>query len=290
MQFQAFYDQTLALIEAERIETALPMLVGQLFNARTTGTHWDKVKADLHDHPLYPVLLQDPANDRCVRKPRGYAGDAALIDFYYDRRPPEDTSPLGRLQFSVTNEFQSAQGVRMRRDHAQGVIERAWSEGKRICSLACGHLREADDLVGNDLSNVVAVDQDRLSLEEVRRKHGASLTIVQANVFSYLQRAARSGTQFDLIYTLGLTDYLDERAMQLLHRLAHSCLAPGGRFMLANFVPQHLAVGWLDAIMDWHLIYRDEIDLAKFAFEAGLVPKTWRDPSGCIAWCEMEKR
>jgi hypothetical protein len=43
----------------------------------------------------------------------------------------------------------------------------------------------------------------------------------------------------------------------------------------------------MDAVMDWHLIYRTEADLQGFARDIGLTPRTWLDQSGSIAWCEM---
>jgi hypothetical protein len=109
----------------------------------------------------------------------------------------------------------------------------------------------------------------------------------EANVLHWLRGAASRGEKFDLIYTLGLTDYLDDRAMRLLHKLMKACLAPGGQIFLANFVPDHLARGWLDAVMDWHLIYRTEADLQGFAVDIGMTARTWTDPTGCIAYCEM---
>jgi hypothetical protein len=57
--------------------------------------------------------------------------------------------------------------------------------------------------------------------------------------------------------------------------------------LLANFLPFHLGTGWMDAVMDWHLIYRDEAELEGYAREIGMAPKTWRDATNSIAWCEM---
>ena len=110
-------------------------------------------------------------------------------------------------------------------------------------------------------ARAVLVDQDPLSLDQIRAKHGRAINLVEANVFRYLREAAKAGETFDLIYTLGLTDYLDTRSMQLLHKFMKACLAPNGRLLLANFVPDHLSTGWMDAVLDWHLIYRDEREL-----------------------------
>ena len=66
-----------------------------------------------------------------------------------------------------------------------------------------------------------------------------------------------------------------------------SCLAPGGRIVLANFAPNHLSIGWMEAVMDWQLIYRDEAELEGYSQEIGLVARTWRDPTDSVVWCEM---
>jgi SAM-dependent methyltransferase len=125
-------------------------------------------------------------------------------------------------------------------------------------------------------------------LEVIRASHRDLVNVHEANVFRFLRAAAARGDTFDLIYTLGLTDYLDTRAMQLLHRLMLACLAPGGRILLANFLPSHLAVGWMDAVMDWHLIYRDDDELMGYADEISLSARTWRDPTGSVVWCQMQ--
>jgi extracellular factor (EF) 3-hydroxypalmitic acid methyl ester biosynthesis protein len=287
MHHERFYDQTLSLIEQGQIPLALPMLVGKLYNAHSDAINWDETRASFHKHPLRSVLLEDPYLAHCVAKPRGYAGDAALIDIIYDRKLPEDVSAQAAAIFGITTAFPTCEAVRLRREYAETVVSTAWQKGKRICVLACGHFREGDALIGEDMSNIVAVDQDPLSLDVVRAHHGETMRCVEANVFNYLRGAVSQGEKFDLIYTLGLTDYLDDRAMRLLHKMMRACLAPGGTMLLANFRPFHLSTGWMDAVMEWQLIYRSEEELASFAREIGLTPKTWADPTGCIAWCEM---
>jgi extracellular factor (EF) 3-hydroxypalmitic acid methyl ester biosynthesis protein len=287
MQNERFFDQTLSLIEQGQSPLALPMLAGKLYNAHSDAINWDETRASFHRHPLRTVLLEDPYLAHCVAKPRGYAGDAALIDIIYDRKLPDNVSTQAAQIFAITTAFPTCDAVRLRREYAQKIVSTAWQKGKRICVLACGHFREGDALIGEDMSNLVAVDQDPLSLDVVRRNHGETMTCVEANVFNYLRGAVARGETFDLIYTLGLTDYLDDRAMRLLHKMMKSCLAPEGTILLANFRPFHLSAGWMDAVMEWQLIYRSEEELAGFAREIGMTHKTWADPTGCIAWCEM---
>jgi SAM-dependent methyltransferase len=285
---ERFFDQALALIESRQIETGLTLLAGHLFAAQNDSFSWSETRATLRSHPLQAVLLEDPFSAYSVRRPRGYPGDAGLIDIIYNKVAPGEISPLGRDVFDVTIRFQASEAVRHRRDHAETVVSAAWQAGKRILVLACGHFREGDPLIGQDLGNITLVDQDPLSLDYVRVNHADRVQLHEANVFRYLRAAAGRGETFDLIYTLGLTDYLDARAMQLLHRQVKACLAPGGTFLLANFLPGHLSTGWMDAVMDWHLIYRDGRELESYAREVALRARSWHDPTDSVVWCEME--
>ena len=293
MHTQRFFDQTLDMIERGHARQALPMLAGKLYNAATDRRSWAQTRATLWQHRLHTVLLEDPFCARSVTRPRGYPGDAGLIDIIYDKAAPATTTARGRQLFDITVHFQAPEGVRQRRTHAEAMVGAAWQQGKRILVLACGHFREGDALIGKDVSNITLVDQDDVSLAVVRDNHGdrphvrTAPDIHTANVFRYLRSAASRGERFDLVYTLGLTDYLDTRAMQLLHRLVKACLAPRGTFLLANFLPDHLGTGWMDAVMDWQLIYRDETELEGYAAAVGLKPRTWRDTTSSIAFCEM---
>lgn len=281
------FDQILGEIERGEAATAAVFLVGMMTNQLREPTGFAQLRSTLRAHPLHRALLEDPFSARAYAKPRGYAGDAVLIDYIYDRLPPPDTSPTGKAIFAASTRFQGSQGVCERRNHAEAVLSRAWSQGKRICAIACGHLREADALVGKDLRNIVAVDQDPLSLGVVASQHDGRIGLVEANAITYLRNAARDGERFDLIYTLGLTDYFDERAMRLLHKLMKQCLAPGGRIMVANFLPGHLSTAWMDAVMDWHLVYRTEAQMESYAREIAMRPHLFRDASNSIVFCEM---
>ncbi len=287
MHDERFFDQTLDMIKPGTVQTVVPLLIGYLHNATADPARWAETRANLHRHALHPVLMQDPLAAHSASRPRGYPGDAGLIDLLYDMQPPVGVSDMAREFFGVTVQFQAPEAVRQRRIVAERLVAEANEAGQRVLVLACGHFREGDPLTGSDLRNFTLVDQDPLSLDRVRARHGDAIQLIEANVFRYLRDAAKQEQTYDMIYTLGLTDYLDTRAMQLLHQLMKSCLVPNGRILLANFVPHHISVGWMEAVMDWHLIYRDEAELEGYAREIGLTAKTWRDPTDSVVWCEM---
>jgi hypothetical protein len=281
------YDQIHDMLNDDEVAGGLYLLAGILNSLQLDQTSWPASRQAFRAHRLHEYLLNDPYTAHAFVKPRGYPGDAALIDLIYDRRLPSGTSAAGARLFEITTDFPVARAVRRRREIARRMLTEACERGARVCVLACGHLREADALAGADLANVTAVDQDELSLAVVAERHGERINLVRRNVIGFLRAAARAGDSFDLVYTLGLTDYLDDRTMALLLSLAARCLAPEGRMFLANFRPQHLASGWIDACMDWHLVCRDEVDLARHAEDAGLRASTFIDESAAIAYCEM---
>lgn len=63
--------------------------------------------------------------------------------------------------------------------------------------------------------------------------------------------------QFDLIYSAGLYDYLETPVAERLPQVLFDLLNPGGQLLYANFAPDIPAVGYIEEIMDWWLIYRD---------------------------------
>jgi hypothetical protein len=282
-----FYDQILEMLKDDQVEEAVYLLAGALNVLLIDDSDWSESREFLREHPLHQHLLLDPYIARAFERPRGYAGDAELIDFIYDQTAPPGTDAVGIRLFDVTTNFPVAGAIRQRMEIARQMVAEAAPSGARICSLACGHFREGDELSGKELANITAVDQDALSLARIEHRHGSAVNLVERNVLGFLRDTASRGQTFDLIYTLGLTDYLDDRSLALLLKLAQRCLAPGGRMFMANLQPQHLAAGWIDACMDWHLIYRSEAQLAAFAVERGMTAETFSDALATVAYCSM---
>lgn len=282
-----FFDLSLSLMDADLHETAVPSLIGYLQAMRDRAELWPMVRDSLAGHSLHGRLLQDPMASRSFSKPRGYAGDAELIDMIYFSRAPLGTTVEGQKLMALTCVSTSAIAVRTRRDHAERRLHEALTSGARVLSLACGHFREGDNVPRAHLGQITLVDQDPISLDLIRTAHGADLRLVEANAFAFLREASRRGETWDYIYTLGLTDYFDEKAMALFHRLLKKVLSPDGRLFLANFMPDHLTTGWMEAVMEWHLVYRHEEDLAAHARAVDLSARTWTDPTRSIAYCEM---
>ncbi|MEM7796248.1 MAG: class I SAM-dependent methyltransferase, partial [Cyanobacteria bacterium P01_C01_bin.118] len=70
-------------------------------------------------------------------------------------------------------------------------------------------------------------------------------------------------------------------------------LRPQGKLLVANFVPNHRDVGYMETFMQWNLIYRTESqldDVAKAISASAIAQKqTFFEPNGNIVFLELVK-
>lgn len=239
---------------------------------------WPELRQAIQAHPVRELIHEDPMTRRSFEKPRGYAGDAVLLDYIYGELvdAQEGASPRARAVQRYASGRPAAAAVRHRRQWLAFQIDRAADRalaerptGARVLSVACGHLREGRDSVAlqsGAISECVAVDADARSLAEVERDFAGRVRPVQMSVARLLARAERLG-EFDLIYSAGLYDYLDDALARRLTARLFDCLQPGGRLIVTNFLPQVADVGYMETFMGWELIYRDLDGVRDFAGE-----------------------
>ncbi len=245
-------------------EVAMADLHSGLWSIRSACTEedWETVVSRCVAHPIAKVLWQDPFTAHGYNKPRGYSGDAALLDYLYGLMTcPPGTSAAGIKVFGQLMNLQAALSVRSRAQILARMIDEtaAHFESPRILSIACGHLREAGQsraIREGKVGEFVALDQDETSLAEVERTVGRQgVKTVHHSVRDIL--AGKVDLQgFHFVYAAGLYDYLSERVAMRLTRLMFDMLVPNGRLLIANFAPTLPEVAYMEAFMDWKLIYR----------------------------------
>ena len=258
---------------------------------------WRWLTSELREHELFASAMDEPVTRRAHQKPRGYAGDAVTMDMLYrggTAAPPEAGVGARRLSRLLLQQTPAA-GVRERRRSMGQVLTElaSRSRGAEVLSVACGHLREARAAFrGKGLDRLVALDQDGKSLSEVRRSlRGHPVETVERSVRTLLRGGEELG-QYDLIYSLGLYDYLEQRTAARLTQALFRQLRPGGRLMIANFLPIPMR-GYMEAFMDWWLVYRTPRELAALA--GGLDPSEVQGCSvttgrrGAIGWLDLQK-
>ena len=217
-------------------------------------------------HELTKLIRQDPFTFHSVKKPRGYAGDASLLDYIYGQRSIHSTS-LGKHICEFTTNTPPCRAVRKRARIIAGIIDRvAWKrDSLRILSVACGHLREAEmskAVKQGKVREYVAFDQDTESLAHIDRQFiGSRVKTVHGSIIDLLMGRYKHLGGFDLVYAAGLYDYLSRKLATRLTTWMFKATRPGGMTLLTNFLPDTVGTGYMEAFMEWNLIYRSPEEL-----------------------------
>jgi extracellular factor (EF) 3-hydroxypalmitic acid methyl ester biosynthesis protein len=231
---------------------------------------------------LFPYFMRSRLAERAYYKPKGFAGDFKMIEQIY-RMTPEGDGKLGRLIDGWLLKQIPPQAVRNRRRLLRDLLDRLCRErlggGRplRIMNLACGPCRELFDLLSQcDYSRyieVLCIDIDDEALQYANRyvntaPHQASVRFMQENVIKWaLGRAEHDLGPQDIIYSSGLCDYLDRRLMIRLIERSNKQLTAGGALVIGNFSPANPDRQFMDNIMYWRLIHRDEEEMRQLFAE-----------------------
>lgn len=254
------------------------------FNDRLQGfQQQDGTKPEVEEYAwgyvfkeIFPYFMRSRFAERAYYKPKGYAGDYLMMEMIY-RNQPEGDGKLGTLTDTWCLNSAASKAVRGRRqllcDQLEAISRQKLAKGKpiRIMNLACGSNRELFDFLhrcdATELIEATCVDADPHALEYTDQQvnvfpHQATIRLMNDNVVRWAVGGMRHqyGPQ-DIIYSAGLTDYLDRRLFQALIARCYQHLKPGGVLIIGNFTPLNRNRVFMDRILHWKLIYREAADL-----------------------------
>lgn len=223
---------------------------------------------------MLPYILTTETADRFYSKPRGYAGDFVAIHRIY-MNTPGGSSRLGPVMDRMFLEMPPSLAVRNRRklvaDEIVAAVRARGGRPVRVLCLASGPATEVFDafemLDDKSLLKATLMDIDLQALafvDELRARHKLTgqITLVNENLIAlFLGRSSLRLEPQDLIYSIGLIDYLNDKLVGKVLQFAHQNLAPGGRVLLGNFHPKNPAKEFMDFVLEWNLIHRTEEDM-----------------------------
>lgn len=176
----------------------------------------------------------------CVEKPFGYSGDYKIIDEIYQSQVR--TSGFDRLWDSWFQQLAASKAVRERKEDFKKTIldfdERALNYAKQLLNNP--------ENVNFLQKNVVRLALKRDIEDEIQYK-------------------------YDLIYSTGLFDYLDERvAVRLVNNLK-KLLKQDGIIAISNFRDKYSNSSsiWMEWIGEWYLVYRTEAEFEQIFLNGG---------------------
>jgi trans-aconitate methyltransferase len=213
----------------------------------------------------------------------GYPGDFQIMNQVYDWERRGSTvyeMLMHRLGLEV------AECIKTRMEVVQEQIaETVFAEGRgrpsRIMSLGSGPAREVELFLKgvcktDGHADFTLIDQEEDALRYASEKTYPHLLRLAGRYqvqglnmsFTDILRGTSGLNTLpsqDLIYSVGLLDYLtDRRASGLVHRL-YSQLAPGGLLIIGNMNETALSNLWpMEFLADWTLEYRDEAQMLRW--------------------------
>jgi extracellular factor (EF) 3-hydroxypalmitic acid methyl ester biosynthesis protein len=290
-------------IEAGNVSIGVALLVSQLsrLRSRTNTDEWRRfIGEEARQHPIKDLLHTDPFTHHAYSKPRGYPGDAELLDFIYEPQAALPQDAIGNEIFAYTTNAAAPRAVRHRGDAIANLVDTVAEELRqppRVLSVACGHLREvrlSKALVAGKVAEWLAIDQDEKSLDVINRDYGhLAVTTRHGSVKQILVRGLNDWG-FDLIYAAGLFDYLSQPVGRRLCDVLFAALNPGGRLLVPNFMPGIKDAGYMEAFMDWFLIYRTEAQVRDLTFGIPTSElsdiRSWTDAEQNVVYVMAQKR
>ena len=164
----------------------------------------------------------------------------------------------------------------------------------RILSLAAGPAIELRNLLEETTAldrplELILLDQDRAAHESahanltrvlLERHRGMLPVSVRCLHFSIRQLLSPRSQEetvvveglsdLDLVYSAGLYDYLSQPVASALTKLLYSRLRPGGRLLLGNIVETPESTWFMEYVLAWTAIYRNDETMLQLA--EGLIP------------------
>ena len=242
---------------------------------------------------------------RALDKPNGYPGDFLMMEFIYNEKPI--SSGIGKYLdlYLLRNPY--AVAVRNRKnlmkEYLCELISRDPSQRQlKVLNLGCGSCREWREdplweIAKKREIGLICLDQDAEALKFSQTKlaeNGRTLTLslVNRSLLSYSRNSKDdfSSIQFDLIYSIGVADYLPDSLLKEVVRESFRLLGKGGRLVMAH--KDRLGYNPLspDWFCDWVFTPRSEKELLGLFREVappGVRFRSFREPTKNIFFTEV---
>jgi len=242
---------------------------------------------------LHPLVLCSPFMHRTFKKPLGYAGDYEMVRMM-TLDPFQGSSLFAKL---LNTFFLNTPPVVAHRNRIDTLVRNLETETLRpphknprfkIFNLGCGPAAEIQrflefskrsslvDFTLLDFNDETVAFAQR-TMNHIKNQHGrgAGISVLKKSVTQLIKSSAQfKHGSYDLVYCAGLFDYLSDNVCTMLLEIFYDLAAPGGLVLVSNVEASNPSRGWMECMVDWHLVYRNARDMR------GVIPKSV--PMDCV--------
>jgi extracellular factor (EF) 3-hydroxypalmitic acid methyl ester biosynthesis protein len=263
----------------------------------------------------HPLMLVSPFIHRTYSKPLGYAGDYEMVNMIL-RDPLEGPNTYARILNAMILRSTGAQAHRNRIDrlidYLRAESQRLPALGRplRVLNIGCGPAAEVQRWVRSHPHaelcefhlmdfNLDTLEYAKQRIDEAAQTAGRKprIEFVHKSINELLKEAARGArgresavpvTTADLVYCAGLFDYLSDKVCRQLLQLFYAWTNPGGFVVATNVHPSNDVRYFLEHLLEWNLIYRDERQMLELAPTEGTKAVN-ADATGMNVFLEIRK-
>ena len=234
---------------------------------------------------LIPFMKASAICRRSLERPLGYAGDYQMINIICNERLEGATLWEKAFNYFITG-FPPAKAVRERAFYLKGQIldtlEYASSQSltANIMSVACGPCQELQYALSEAdkryEANFYLIDQEEQAfnfsmkkLYSIIQKQISNIRLVNMkqsvkNLLKNPDAVSSEYPKMQLIYVVGLYDYLSPPVAQKLTGILLNMLAKDGKLIIGNFGVNHRFKFFIEYALDWFLIHRSTEEMMQF--------------------------
>jgi extracellular factor (EF) 3-hydroxypalmitic acid methyl ester biosynthesis protein len=225
---------------------------------------------------LHPLVLCSPFMHRTFKKPLGYAGDYEMVRMM-TLDPFQGSSLFAKFMNTF---FLLTPPVVAHRNRIDTLVRNLEAETLRqpnkaprfkIFNLGCGPAAEIQrflaDSKRSDQVDFTLLDFNdetaafaRRTLTQIKERHGRAtgIEVLKKSVAQLIKstKPFEPGS-YDVVYCAGLFDYLTDYVSTALLEIFYELVAPGGLVLVSNVEASNPSRGWMECMVDWHLVYRN---------------------------------
>ncbi|HOO70387.1 MAG TPA: class I SAM-dependent methyltransferase [Spirochaetota bacterium] len=232
-----------------------------------------------------PYGLQSQFVKHALEKPGGYAGDYEVLEFIYNNRPTSSGFGYCADETFLADDY--AKAVRNRKDSMKKILKSFLEtdpQNSKILNIACGSSRDLREifkentfkLTGNTTFTLIDKSKEALEFSEKEladHPEGIDFIFYNHSVYDYLKDQNKYQKLLagqDIVYSIGLADYIPEDALKNLIAFFYTLLKPGGKVMIAHKDSKNYHPLTPDWWADWTFYLRNKEEVVKIAHDSGL--------------------